>query len=383
MHPPGLPLLGREPEQEVLAEAVSGLIARRPAVVTLSGTAGFGQTALLRWAAGLAEDRGLRVLRARGTPGESDLPYAAVTQLLSPLVGTASADTASTDAVSAEAASEGPSWRDGPFPGLAELLRTAWDRPTLLAVANLQWLDPDSLHWLQALVRRLPGAPIVVLAGAIGPVPLADALPESITVSPLSLGGSRLVLPPLGSAQVAAAVTLVCGGQGQERFTAVAAETTGGNPAVLHEVLRRFADTGHEPADDRVPQLRAIAAAATADHATRVLRGLPAPAVAVLRALAVCGDLLDFPLVRTLARPRPEYEAGLRETLEATGLTAPGPGAALRLTGPEVRARVLEEMPADERADLYARAAELAHRAAVDDADIARLLLTARPIGAP
>ncbi|MGO4426885.1 hypothetical protein AB4Z54_51360, partial [Streptomyces sp. MCAF7] len=132
-----------------------------------------------------------------------------------------------------------------------------------------------------------------------------------------------------------------------------------------------------------MPQLRAIAAAATADHATRVLRGLPAPVVAVLRALAVCGDLLDFPLVRTLARPRPEYEAGLRETLEATGLTAPGPGAALRLTGPEVRARVLEEMPADERADLYARAAELAHRAAVDDADIARLLLTARPIGVP
>ncbi|NUP38896.1 MAG: AAA family ATPase, partial [Streptomyces sp.] len=349
MQPPGLPLLGREPEQEVLAEAVSGLIARRPAVVTLSGTAGFGQNALLRWAAGLAEDRGLRVLRARGTPGESDLPYAAVTQLLGP-----SADTASADAVS-----EGPSGRDGPFPGLAELLRTAWDRPTLLAVADLQWLDHDSLHWLQALVRRLPGAPIVVLAGAIGPVPLTDALPGPVVVSPLPLGGSRLVLPPLSPAQVAAAVTLVCGGQGQERFTAAAAEATGGNPAVLHDALRRFADTGHEPADDRVPQLRAIAAAATADHATRVLRGLPAPAVAVLRALAVCGDLLDFPLVRTLARPRPEYEAGLRETLEATGLTAPGPGAALRLTGPEVRARVLEEMPADERADLYARAAEL------------------------
>ncbi|MGY0056474.1 AAA family ATPase [Streptomyces sp. LZ34] len=376
MQLPGLPLLGREPEQEVLAEAVSGLSARRPAVITLGGPAGFGQNALLRWAARLAEDRGLRVLRAQGAPGESDLPYAAVTQLLgSPADAVPGGD---------------PSGRDGPLPGLAELLRTARDRPTLLAVADLQWLDPDSLHWLQALVRRLPGAPVMVLAGATGPVPLSDGAPGPVPVSPLSrtvsppaLGVSRLVLPPLGPAQAAVAVTLVCGGQGQERFTAVAAEATGGNPAVLHDALRRFGDAGHEPADARIPQLRAIAAAATADHATRALRGLPAPAVAVLRALAVCGDLLDFPLVCTLARPRPEYEAGLRETLEATGLTASGSGAAPRLTGPEVRARVLEEMPADERADLYARAAELAHRAAVDDADIARLLLAARPIGEP
>ncbi|MES4908408.1 MULTISPECIES: AAA family ATPase [unclassified Streptomyces] len=366
MQLPGLPLLGREPEQEALAEAVTGLSARRPAVVTLSGAAGFGQNALLRWAVRFAEDRGLRVLRARGTPGESDLPYAAVTQLLGP----------ATDAPAADTPAGGLSGRDGPLPGLAELLRTARDRPTLLAVADLQWLDPESLHWLQALIRRLPGAPVAVLAGATGPVSLADGLPGALPVTRLALG-------PLSPAQVATAVTLVCGGQAQERFTAAAAEATGGNPAVLHDALGRFADAGHEPVDARVPQLRAIAAAATADHATRALRGLPAPVVAALRALAVCGDLLDFSLVRTLARPRPTYEAGLREALEATGLTAPGPGAALRLTGSEVRARVLEEMPADERADLYARAAELAHRAAVDDADTARLLLAARPIGEP
>ncbi|MDT0544956.1 MULTISPECIES: AAA family ATPase [Streptomyces] len=355
----GLPLIGRERERAVLARAVAGLSAHHPAVVTLTGAAGFGQDALLRWAAGLAEDRGLRVLRAQGTPGETDLAYGAVNQLVGP---------------AADTTPEGPA---GPSPGLAELLRTARDRPTLLTVADVQWLDPHSLRWLQALVRRLPGAPVAVLAGASGPAHLVDP------GAPGPLPVTRLVLRPLDSAEVAAAVALVCGGPGQERFTAAAADATAGHPAVLHDALRRFTDAGHQPVDAQVPRLRAITAAVTADHATRALRGLPAPAVAALRALAVCGDLLDFPLVCTLLDPRPEHEAGLRETLEATGLTAPGTGAALRLPGPEVRARVLEEMPAGERADLYARAAELAHRAAVDDAAIAALLLAARPVGAP
>ncbi|WP_065966962.1 AAA family ATPase [Streptomyces sparsogenes] len=359
MPPFGLSLLGREHEQEVLARAVTGLSEHRPAVVTVSGAAGSGQHALLRWAARLAEERGLRVLRARATPGESDLVYGAVTQLLGP------------------DAPAGGAGRDGPLPGLAELLRTARDRPTLLTVADLQWLDPDSLRWLRALIRRLPGAPVAVLAGATGPARLAD--PDA----PGPLPVTRLTLPPLGPAEVAAAVALVCGDRGEERFTAAAAEACAGNPEVLHEVLRRFADAGHRPLDARVPQLRAITAAVTAEHTTRVLRGLPPEAVAALRAVAVCGHLLDFPLVRTLARPRPAHDAGLRETLEATGLTASDGGEALRPAAPEVRTRVLEEMPADERADLYARAAELAHRAGAGDADIAELLLAARPVGAP
>nr|WP_257101717.1 hypothetical protein [Streptomyces sp. alain-838] len=119
------------------------------------------------------------------------------------------------------------------------------------------------------------------------------------------------------------------------------------------------------------------------DHAARALSELRDPvAVDVLRALAVCGDLLDFPLVCTLVGPHPVPEARLRAALGASGLLTTRGGSP---SGHDavVRARILEEMPAADRADLYARAARLAQRVAVADQGIAELLLRARPVGAP
>jgi hypothetical protein len=55
----------------------------------------------------------------------------------------------------------------------------------------------------------------------------------------------------------------------------------------------------------------------------------------------------------------------------------------MRVRFPGVKARVLEDMPADERADLYGRAAELAHLSAAGDKDTVDLLLVSKPLGAP
>lgn len=64
------------------------------------------------------------------------------------------------------------------------------------------------------------------------------------------------------------------------------------------------------------------------------------------------------------------------------GFTVPE-GTHERLRMPIVRARILEDTPAAERAALYARAAHLAYQIVADDEDIARLLLEAPPIGEP
>ena len=56
----------------------------RSAVLLVHGEAGMGKTSLLRDAAGQAT--GLRVLRARGIESESHLPFAALSELLAPLL---------------------------------------------------------------------------------------------------------------------------------------------------------------------------------------------------------------------------------------------------------------------------------------------------------
>jgi DNA-binding CsgD family transcriptional regulator len=177
-------------------------------------------------------------------------------------------------------------------------------------------------------------------------------------------------------------IAAVCGRPGEEPFTGAAWEGSSGIPMVLHEALARFTRRGHEPVAGRVPELRAILETVRGDYVSRALSGLSDTAVTVVRAVAVCGELLDLPLLYALAGPRAASEPGLGAALEGCGLTAAS-GTGLRLTCPETRNWILEDMSGGERADLHARAAELAHRAAVPDEDIARLLLGARPLGEP
>jgi hypothetical protein len=360
-------LIERDRERAVLDSVITELGTGRPAVVAVTGRPGLGQHALLRWAARLAADRGLRVRHARATGAERELRHGAVVQLTGPPQGPPH---------------ELPC-RPDRLAGMAELLCAARSHPTLLVVEDTQWLDPASLQWFQALVRRLPGAPVALLTGSSG-VPVHDSPSPCAADWPTApaVRTAELALSPLSAHGVATAVELICGIAGDQRFTEAAAGLTAGHPAVLHTALRRFTGHGYEPVAGYLPELRDLVTAAAGDHTTRVLHGLPDAAVAVLRALAVCGDLLDLPLVCLLAGQRHLPEPRLRAVLEASGFTTAG-HAAPRVHDPLVRARVLEEMPADERADLHARVAECAHRAAAADEDIAGLLLHARPLGTP
>ncbi|WP_221349637.1 helix-turn-helix transcriptional regulator [Streptomyces beigongshangae] len=368
---PDLLLLERDREQAVLSAVIGELSAARPAVVTVTGESGLGQNDLLCWAARHARRQGLHVLSARASPAEHELRYGVVAQLL---------------------AEEGPHLasrlfltqdRPGGLPGLNALLAAARDRPTLLVVHDVQWLDPASLRWLEALARRLPQVPLALLASSTG---TAVDRPEWSVGTPLTGLAStvELALPPLTAGGTAAAVRAVCGAPGDPAFTEALADATRGIPAVVHDVLHRFTLAGHAPRAERVEDLRALAAEVVGDHAARALDELRDPAaVDVLRALAVCGDLLDFRLVCTLAGPHPVPEARLRATLRASGLTTTRDDGSPRVQDAVVRARVLEGMPPADRADLYARAARLAQRVAAPDQGIAELLLPTRPVGEP
>ncbi|MFH8347549.1 AAA family ATPase [Streptomyces sp. NPDC018045] len=364
------PLLEREAEQEQLRQVVAGLGEGRPAVVSVAGRPGFGHNALLRWTARLAAERAVRVLPVSASLAERDLRHGAVTQLLGALGEVA--EPALRDL-------RGPYEPDG-LPGLPELLHAARHTPTLVTVEDAQWLDAASLHWLQALVRRLAtGVPLALLTARTGledsPDRLADAAPSTRLPR-------RLTVRPLSPRAVAALTEQICGAPCDETFAAAAAQAAHGSPAVLHAALHCFADAGHRPDADRLPRLRALITGIIGDRAGRALRGLTDEATAVLRALAVGGDLLDFPLICALAGLSTVPETRLRAALETAGFTVPD-GSHERLRMPVVQARILEDTPAAERAALHARAARLAYQVVADDEDIARLLLQAPPIGEP
>src|SRR5437588_6687036 len=76
------PLIEREAELDVLAEAVSGLAAGTGRVVVVDGAAGLGKTALLEQAAAIAAQSGCRVRRAAPGPHERAFPFGVVRTLL-------------------------------------------------------------------------------------------------------------------------------------------------------------------------------------------------------------------------------------------------------------------------------------------------------------
>ena len=75
-------LLGRDPECAHLESLISATRAGGGAVLLLRGVPGAGKSALLDFAAKRAE--GLSVLRASGIPGETEVAFAGLLELLRP-----------------------------------------------------------------------------------------------------------------------------------------------------------------------------------------------------------------------------------------------------------------------------------------------------------
>ncbi|NLU76616.1 AAA family ATPase [Streptomyces sp. HNM0575] len=367
---PELPLLEREREQDALSGVLDRLARGGPSLVTVEGRPGEGQSALLRSAVRCADRLGMRVLHAQATPAEQELRYGAVLQLLTPLSGL----------LEDSLRSMAEEYRPGTLPGLVEVLRSAPGTSTLLVVEDVQWLDAASTEWLQALVRRLyADVPVaLVVSRCFGAGGWSWLGPPSLS----AVHVSSLVMRPLGPRSVAAAVRRVCGTDGDSGFNTGVEDVTKGNPAVLHEALWRFRERGHPPVAERLPEFRALSDDVVGERAVRALDGLPAEARAVLQALAVCEDVLDFPLARTLAGPRELPESELLAMLGSVGLIEID-GDTARIRYPAARHRVLEQIPAEERAELHVRAAALAHRIAAPDDDIAAMLFRATAIGAP
>ncbi|NMO50998.1 AAA family ATPase [Actinoplanes sp. TBRC 11911] len=132
--------------------------------LVLVGEPGIGKTTLLQYASGRWTAEGGRVLTASAVEFEADVPFAGLQQLLNPLLDTVSHRAAVLESLFDPDTAVVPDRL-----AIAETARrlvreVAADRPILLLVDDLQWLDRSSAAVLTMLVRRLTGVP----AGFIG-----------------------------------------------------------------------------------------------------------------------------------------------------------------------------------------------------------------------
>ena len=201
-------MASRPTEEQALSEFLD-FAAGAPSALLVDGEAGIGKTTL--WLAGLerARDRGFRVLSARVANAHSMLAYAPLADLLEGVPASTWAElpgpqrTALDRLVREQVADAVTDQRAVGAAFLSVVDRLTDDGPVLLAIDDLQWLDPSTVHVIGFAARRLNG-PVGVLATVRTEPDSGDAtswlqLPRPdaihrITVRPLSSRALHVVV---------------------------------------------------------------------------------------------------------------------------------------------------------------------------------------------
>ena len=200
-------LLGRDVELALLR----AFLERRPedgaAALLLEGEPGIGKTAMWRAATEAARERGFRVLRTCPSEAERTLSFAALGDLL----GDAHEVIEQLPALQRRplAVALLLEQTDGPTPDrraigvalLATLRTLAEERPLLLAIDDIQWIDPPTAAALAFALRRLADQPLCVVMtertgsdAALGHEVARAVSCERLALGPLSLGAVRRLL---------------------------------------------------------------------------------------------------------------------------------------------------------------------------------------------
>jgi DNA-binding CsgD family transcriptional regulator len=325
-------LVGRDSERRQVAALVRSARAGRGGALVLRGDPGIGKTALLD--AAREEAAGLLVLSATGVESEAALPFAALGDVLRPILDLR-AELAPAQRAALEAAlALGPpavADRFAAYAGAFALLEAAARRrPLLVAIDDAHWLDAPSAEALAFAARRLEDVPLALLVAQRSGegTELVPAGAEVIVLSPLPQDAAASLLAERAGDGLDPAVT--------RRLLSLAA----GNPLALTELPRTLSEAerdGREPLPERLRIGEAIARAFG-----RRLDGLDPEARRGVVVAAV-GAEDPRPAALAAARALGVPPAALRRA-EAAGVVALGPERIV-FAHPLLRAAALELAP--------------------------------------
>jgi DNA-binding CsgD family transcriptional regulator len=279
-----MPVVGRGAELERLDQFLRE--ARPGNSFVLIGAPGIGKTTLWEAALDSARDRGMRVLAARPSGAEAQLPFGGLIDLCDRL---GEAELATLPALQRRALEEAlmrvePGTEPAPIPavvpGMLGVVRALEARgPGVIAIDDLQWLDRQSADAVAFVARRLEGLQVTFLLarrpGRASPMEavVSRAGVERLQVGPLSFGAvRRLLFERLG-------LTI-----SRQRLRQIVAATEG-NPLFALEVGRALLDAEGRALADNLPLPDSLEDVMGA----RVAR-LPAAVRSVLLAVALSED---------------------------------------------------------------------------------------------
>jgi DNA-binding CsgD family transcriptional regulator len=317
-----------------------------PAALVLEGEAGVGKSTL--WLAGVeaARERGLRVLLSRPAEAERGLAYAGLGDLFENVLETvlpalsAPRRRALEIALLVEESTHGSDPRTLGVAVRSALDLLAAESPVVLAVDDIQWLDPSSARALAFALRRLREQPVLLL--------LARRLGEGAETSELerAIENERVGRLPVGPLSLGATHQLLQARLGRTfaRPTLLRVhETAGGNPFYALELARVLGAEVDPMQPLRVPE--------TLDGLVRArLAGLPPTTRQALLLAAAVG------------RPSAELLAGVGITEQvldpalAAHVIERADGT-IRFTHPLLSSVVYQGVSADERRRAHGRVA--------------------------
>jgi DNA-binding CsgD family transcriptional regulator len=385
-------LVERESELELLGRLLDEAADGRGSLLVLQGPAGIGKSGLLAAARDHADARGFQVVRARGGELERDFPNGVVRQLFEARLAACDdeeraalfAGAARLAAPLFEFADSGESRSDGEEAAFATLHGLFWfianltdSAPTLVSVDDLQWCDRPSLRFLSYLARRLDGLPLLLAVSVRPGEPDVDA---AVIAELESEPHATIVRPaPLSLAAVQRLLEKALDSEPAPEFVRAVHVACGGNPLLLHELLRAVLSEGIQPDASAAANVPELGPETLARTVLRRLRRLGPAAEALARAVAVLGDNCELSTAAALAVLDPEQAATAAAALARVEiLGARGP---LGFVHPVLRAAVYADLSDAERALAHERAAELLAERDTDATQVAVHLLYARPRG--
>ncbi|WP_190064376.1 BREX system ATP-binding domain-containing protein [Streptomyces griseocarneus] len=245
----GKDLVGRQRETALLGRALDDARSGAGGSATLlRGEAGIGKTALLEWTRTRARASGFTVVHAVGAEAETELAFGALHQVLWPLLERSRTLPAS----QREPLECALGLRQGLPPGgflvgaaaLALLAEAARQRPLLLLVDDLHWVDSSSATVFAFLHRRITDLPVVIVSASRPVAAVAEGWPthpvDVEALAPADAGALLRQWHPQLAARTAERVL----------------EEAAGNPLALVELPRQLNEDhlkGIVPLPERLP----------------------------------------------------------------------------------------------------------------------------------
>ncbi|MEU4421823.1 AAA family ATPase [Actinoplanes sp. NPDC024001] len=336
-----LPLIGRAAEQATIGALLDGAAEAGGALV-VRGTPGVGKSALLEWAAATVGDK-FRLLRATGAVTELGLPpYAALHQLLHPILGYRKRLTAhyagALDVAFGRAPGAPADLYTVAMAALELLAEVAAEQPILILADDAQWMDPASQQALAFLARRITADRVVLLAtlreDETGS--LLDPAIASMSLAPLDAEYAELLLDRVtGAIDTATRARLL--------------DAACGNPLALLELPRAIGRTS-----ERLPLAARFPLTARLEHSFLARIGEFGAETTTVLEVAALSDADDLGEILAAAEllSGPESTPSLDPAVSAGLIVVDG--GAVRFRHPLIRSALLQRLGPDRRRACHA-----------------------------